>query len=1305
MDETEAAGNWPTGVGEMACRIREHDWAATPLGPTQGWPQSLKTVVDLMLASPSMMSLVWGSEAIHLYNDRFTELLREHHRVALGRSAFQTFAQSREIFAADIASGMAGKSARLLAQRYPVLRNGRLEDAWFDVDYAPVRDDTGKFAGVLWTLKETTAQVLAERALREREARHRLLIESWTQAIWETDAAGFVVADSPSWRAYTGQTLEEWLGYGWLNAIHPDDRAYADRQWRKAVAERAPLDSEFRLRAPHGGWRWTNVRAAPVLDEDGDVEKWVGMNIDIDDRKLAEHALRESEERYRTLFQSMDEAYTVVEVLKGEAGPWRDFRFLEVNPAFLHHTAMPWPVGKTATELLGTPNPRWTELYGQALETGQPVRVEESEPTLGRIFDLNIFALDRVRNRVAVLFTDVTDRRHAEDALRESEERQGYLLRLSDVLRPLADPFEIIGAAMRLLGEEVGASRAYYAEWPSGTDYVEIRCDYAGPGLPSLAGRYPIKNFRSTNDRFREGRTWVVDDAVDGTIPATERDYCLARGVAAWVNVPLVKGGKLQAALFLVQDAPRCWNAAEIAFAEETAERTWAAVQRSQTEAALRESEERFRLIVENARDYAIFTLDTDGRIADWFPGAEQVFGWSLDEARGHPVDMTFTAEDRAAGAPAEERETARREGTAPDVRWHVRKDGSRVFIDGITNVIRDPDGRLRGYLKIGQNVTERRAAGQALRESDERFREFGEASSDLIWIRNAETMDYEYVSPAFDAIYGRTRAEVGDELSRWMGIIHPDDREGVMANLQRVREGERVNHEFRIVRPDGEVRWIRNVDFPLRDLEGRITRIGGIGHDATVGKQAADALRESEERFRSFADASEDVMWIVDAETRRLEYVSPAFEQVWGEPREAIMADLGLWAERIYPDDLPHPGEGIEALLAGRNYTAEYRIQRRDGTTRYIRDTGFPIFDNDGRVCRVAGVAQDLTERRNAERAVIESELRLRTLMEGIPQLVWRSRDEGRWTWSSPQWQDFTGQTQEGSHGLGWLEAVHPDDRDATMRAWKAARARGMLDIEYRVRRASDGAYLWHHTRSVPVRDEAGRILEWLGTTTDVEELKELQERQAVLVAELQHRTRNLMGVVRSMSDKTARASADLPDFRARFRDRLEALSRVQGLLSRLNEHDRVTFDELVRTELSAMDGASDQVTIEGPEGIRLRSSTVQTLAMALHELATNALKYGALSQPGAKLAIRWSVDRPDTASAPVLQIDWRESGVEMPSTSSPLGTGQGRELIERALPYQLSAETTYELGPDGVHCTIAIPVSASNKEMEEYV
>jgi PAS domain S-box-containing protein len=311
---------------------------------------------------------------------------------------------------------------------------------------------------------------------------------------------------------------------------------------------------------------------------------------------------------------------------------------------------------------------------------------------------------------------------------------------------------------------------------------------------------------------------------------------------------------------------------------------------------------------------------------------------------------------------------------------------------------------------------------------------------------------------------------------------------------------------------------------------------------------------------------------------------------------------------------------------------------------------------------------------------------------MEGIPQLVWRSGDEGRWTWSSPQWQSFTGQSLAESLGLGWLDAVHSEDRDATMRAWEAAKPHGMLDIEYRVHRASDGAYLWHHTRSVPVRDEGGRIVEWLGTTTDVQQLKEFQERQEVMVAELQHRTRNLIAVVRSIAQQTMAQTGPTEAFRDEFNHRLEALARVQGLLSRSDE-EPITIEALIRMELDALGAKAEpgRIEVDGPP-VRIRPTVVQTLALALHELATNARKYGALSNSDGRLAITWRTY--EDGNKERLALDWAESGGQPPKPNGDPRRGYGRELIERALPYSLNARTSFEHDEAGLRCTIVMPL-----------
>lgn len=473
-----------------------------------------------------------------------------------------------------------------------------------------------------------------------------------------------------------------------------------------------------------------------------------------------------------------------------------------------------------------------------------------------------------------------------------------------------------------------------------------------------------------------------------------------------------------------------------------------------------------------------------------------------------------------------------------------------------------------------------------------------------------------------------------------------------------------------------------------------------GVAVDAVV------ALEESEERFRQFADASQDLLWIRDAGTLEWEYLSPAFEKIYGLSREAALEGdtMSNWLAMIHPDDRALALDRIEQVRAGEQVTFEYRIRRPvDGQERWLRNTDFPMRDAAGEIVRIGGVGQDVTELKAIEAALVEAERRQRALIEGISQLVWRARNDGEIIWVSPQAVEFTGVAADRLLGRGWIEVLHPEDQESIPR-WEAAAQAGFAEMQVRILHGATQSWRWFQIRARALFDEKGAVTEWLGTATDIDDLLALQERQRVLVAELQHRTRNLLIVVRSLADRIGRASTDLEDFRTRFTDQLEALARVQGLLSRLEGSDRITFDELIASELRAMGADEARVTLSGPEGVRLRSSTVQMLALALHELATNAVKYGALGQKEAHLAISWSLEPapPGSDDPPILHVDWRESGVEVPTERLRPGGGQGRELIERALPYQLDAVTNFEIGKDGVHCTISFPVSATTPRPE---
>jgi two-component sensor histidine kinase len=207
----------------------------------------------------------------------------------------------------------------------------------------------------------------------------------------------------------------------------------------------------------------------------------------------------------------------------------------------------------------------------------------------------------------------------------------------------------------------------------------------------------------------------------------------------------------------------------------------------------------------------------------------------------------------------------------------------------------------------------------------------------------------------------------------------------------------------------------------------------------------------------------------------------------------------------------------------------------------------------------------------------------------------------------------------------------------------------------------------------------------------TDIHDLRSTQDQQRVLVAELHHRTRNLLAVVQSIALRTLRTSASLEGFGREFVGRLQALGRVQELLARVDQ-ETVDLRALIDAELVAhSDEGADpsRVRVDGPP-VAIPAGPAQTLALALHELATNSVKYGALKQPAGRLAVTWTAE---DGGRRVL-LEWRESGVPITGDPSPPRKGFGSELIERALPYQLGAETKLEFHPDGVHCSIVVPI-----------
>lgn len=595
----------------------------------------------------------------------------------------------------------------------------------------------------------------------------------------------------------------------------------------------------------------------------------------------------------------------------------------------------------------------------------------------------------------------------------------------------------------------------------------------------------------------------------------------------------------------------------------------------------------------------------------------------------------------------------------------------------------------------------------QVMTERDEIRRSIHQRDERLLRILDGMGEGFGVLGPDFTILEhnrvaakmeGRAREEIVG-LTPWEAFPGSEDTELGHLYKRAMAEQIPVSLEHFITLPSGRDRWLEMRAYPI---DGGCLAV--FWRDVTERRAAIDALRDSEERLIATFETVPAAIAATDlngkaviANQRYLAFFPSGL--IPSRDPERIGRWRGWDAEGrpLQPDQLPGARAlRGESVLPGQEmlYTDEH------GREVWTRVANVPTRNARGEVTGIVTVMTDISESKAVEEALRDSESRLQTLIEGIPQLVWRAAPDGGWTWASPQWEAFTGLSRDESSGDGWLAALHPDDRPAAHQAWEAASTGLRLEFDCRLFDPQTGEYRWFQTRALPVLDAGGTILEWLGTCTDVDELRQLQERQRVLVGELQHRTRNLIGVVRAMCERTARSSGDFEEFREKYYDRLNAMARVQGLLSRLRTDDRITFDELIETELAALNGdeTAGKVQLSGPRGVRLRSTTVQTLAMALHELTTNALKHGALGQNGGRLEVTWSLtqaaETDGSDNDPWLCIDWRERGVLMGAADAER-TGEGRELIEKALPYQLGASTSYELGPDGLDCTIRIPVS----------
>ncbi|TXN41734.1 PAS domain-containing protein [Methylobacterium sp. WL30] len=739
-----------------------------------------------------------------------------------------------------------------------------------------------------------------------------------------------------------------------------------------------------------------------------------------------------------------------------------------------------------------------------------------------------------------------------------------------------------------------------------------------------------------------------------------------------------------------------------------------------------KESDRRNKAILESAVDYAIVSLDLEGMVTSWSPGAERILGWNEDEMRGKPAHVFFTEEDVATGIPEQEMASALLHGRGTDERWHLRKDGSLFWANGEMMPLRDEDGRHEGFLKILRDRTTQRDAA-AKEQADAAFmRGVLSSSADCIKV----------LDPGARLTFmneGGLAVMEADDFNQvrgcdWTGFWHGQARIDAQAAFWAALSGGTGHFQAPADTLKGTPKWWDVQVTPIRGADGQPERLLVVSRDITRQRASEQLILDSEKRWRGLFEGMHEGFFsgeiIRDHQGRPFDYrfveINPAFAAQSGLPVETVgrtvrevipgipdwvietyarVVDTGL--SEIFDITVPELGRVFEVRA--------YRETERRFAAMFI-----DVSERKRTDARRAALAELGDRLRNtndpAEIARMASEILGRTL--GLSHAGYGAVDHDAETilvdqgWSAP-----------GLPGIGGVHGFR--DYGSYIESLKNGHVVVIDDVGGDPRTASDaGALAAIHVRSLlnlPLM-EHGRFVALLYALKDVpyawtpEEISfanniadrtraalariEAEERQRTLNLELSHRMKNMLAMVQSIATQTMRTATDVDAAREVLAGRLIALSKSHDLLLG-GAVGSAPIETLIESALQTHRDNPGRFILAGPT-FTVGSKAAMSLSLILHELATNAAKYGALSTAKGKVAVEWTLR--ENGGEPHCALRWSEQ--DGPVVTAPTRTGFGSRLIGRGLAGNFGGEVDLSYPATGVVCTIDAPLRGLQAE-----
>jgi PAS domain S-box-containing protein len=426
----------------------------------------------------------------------------------------------------------------------------------------------------------------------------------------------------------------------------------------------------------------------------------------------------------------------------------------------------------------------------------------------------------------------------------------------------------------------------------------------------------------------------------------------------------------------------------------------------------------------------------------------------------------------------------------------YPRADGSVEWVRWSIRPWYMASGEIGGIMMFSENITQRKQAQEALRESNILLRSILESTPDFVVVKNDEGR-YVALNSCSANFLGKTVEEViGKDDTE---VFPPEVAHEMMAKDRRiVATGISETYEEELSNGKTKGTYL-TTKAPWRDADGNtlgiiaITRnISDVYDELRLRKQAELALQQSEERYRYLIAATSQLFWVASPDGMTI-HDNPAWREFTGQTLEEYQG--WGWLDAIHPEDRLLMAELWESTINTCSlYQQEFRLRRHNGEYRYTLTRGVPVLEPDGSIREWIGTCSDIHDRKQAELALQQSEERFRSLIEATSQIVWNTNAEGGFITDQPQWRAFTGQTVEEIQGWGWLNKIHPEDQHDAAETWLAALAkRTVYETETRIQHY-DGEYRYMSIRAVPILAADGSIREWVGANTDITDRKQFE-------------------------------------------------------------------------------------------------------------------------------------------------------------------------------------------------------------------